>query len=128
MYGFYYLTGNSSAWLESYSLFNMNTSNFGPGTIALINQSGLIHPSPQALGIMMNSSWPIYATSASQIVFHLAAPFNYFLGTLVAFEGLIFDSQWLLDNGGFGTPTSFNPYFNQNPIPGTGPYEVTTVS
>jgi len=128
MYGFYFLSGNSSTWLESYSLFNMSTSNFGLGTIALINQSGLVHPSQQALGIMANSSWPIYAPSASQIVFHLAAPFNYFLGTLVAFEGLIFDSQWLLDNGGFGTSTSFNSYFNQHPIPGTGPYEVTTVS
>ncbi len=128
MYGFYYLSDNSSTWLESYSLFNMNSSNFGPATIALINQSGLINPSQQALSIMSNSSWPIYATSPSQIVFHLAAPFNYFPGTLVAFEGLIFDSQWLLDNGGFGTPTTFNSYFNQNPIPGTGPYMVTTVS
>jgi ABC-type transport system substrate-binding protein len=128
MYGFYYISGNSSAWLESYSLFNMSTSNFGPATIALINQSGLIHPAPQALAIMSNSSWPIYAPSASQIVFHLAAPFNFFPGTLVAFEGLIFDTQWLLDNGGFGTSTSYNTYFNQNPIPGTGPYEVKTVS
>jgi peptide/nickel transport system substrate-binding protein len=61
-------------------------------------------------------------------VFQLAAPFAYFPGTLVAFEGLVFDSQWLLDNGGFGTPTLFNSYFNQHPIPGTGPYEVTSVS
>jgi peptide/nickel transport system substrate-binding protein len=128
MYGFYYLSGNSSTWLESYGLFNMNSSNFGPATIALINQSGLINPSSQALAIMQNSSWPIYAPNANQIVFHLAAPFNYFPGTLVAFEGLIYDSQWLLDNGGFGNSTSFNSYFNQNPIPGTGPYEVTTVS
>ena len=128
MYGFYYLSDNSSTWLESYSLFNMNSSNFGPATIALINQSGLINPSQQALGIMSNSTWPIYAPSSSRIVFQLAAPFNYFPGTLVAFEGLIFDSQWLLDNGGFGNPTTFNSYFNQNPIPGTGPYMVTTVS
>jgi peptide/nickel transport system substrate-binding protein len=128
MYGFYYLSDNSSTWLESYDLFNMSASNFGNATIALINQSGLIHPSPQALSIMMNSSWPIYVVSPSQIVFQLAAPFNYFPGTLVAFEGLIFDSQWLLDNGGFGNPTTFNAYFNQHPIPGTGPYEVTTVS
>ena len=128
MYGFYYLSENSSTWLESYDLFNMSTSNFGNATIALINQSGLIHPSQPALNIMMNSSWPIYVTGPSQIVFQLQAPFSYFPGTLVAFEGLIFDSQWLLDNGGFGTPTSFNPYFNQHPIPGTGPYEVTAVS
>ncbi len=128
MYGFYYLSGNSSSWLESYTLFNMSTANFGPATIALINESGLIHPSQQALNIMMNSSWPIYVTSPGQIVFQLSAPFLYFPGTLVAFEGLIFDSQWLMDHGGFGTPTSMNSYFNQHPIPGTGPYEVTTVS
>ena len=128
MYGFYYLSGNSSTWLESYPLFNMNSSNFGAATVALINQSGLVHPSQASLNVMSNSSWPIYAPSANQIVFHLAAPFNYFPGTLVAFEGLIYDSQWLLDNGGFGTSTQFNTNFNQNPIPGTGPYEVTTVS
>ena len=128
MYGYYYLSSNSSTWLESYPLFNMSTSNFGPATIALINQSGLITPSQQALSIMMNSSWPIYVTSPSQIVFHLMAPFNYFPGTLVAYEGLVYDSQWLLDNGGFGTPTTFNPYFNQHPLLGTGPYMSSSVS
>ncbi len=128
MYGYYYLSSNSSTWLESYPLFNMTTVNFGPATIALINQSGLIAPSQQALGIMDNSSWPIYVTSPTQIVFQLMAPFNYFPGTLVAYEGLVFDSQWLLDNGGFGTPTDFNPNFNQNPIPGTGPYMMESMS
>jgi peptide/nickel transport system substrate-binding protein len=128
MYGLYYLTANSSAWLESYSLFNMSSSNFGPATIALINQSGLINPSQQALNIMMNSSWPIYVTSPYQIVFHMDSPFSYLPGTLLVNDGLLFDTQWLLDHGGFGNPTTFNSYFNQNPIPGTGPYVVTTVS
>jgi len=128
MYGLYYLTANSSAWLESYALFNMNTSDFGPATIALINQSGLINPSQQALAIMTNSSWPIYVTGPYQIVFHMDAPFSYLPGTLLVNDGLLFDTQWLLDHGGFGTPTTFNSYFNQNPIPGTGPYVVTTVS
>jgi peptide/nickel transport system substrate-binding protein len=41
---------------------------------------------------------------------------------------MLFDSQFVLDHGGFGTPSSFNNYFNQNPIPGTGPYKVTGVS
>src|SRR5208282_5969851 len=58
----------------------------------------------------------------------LIAPFNYFLGTLVVFQGLVFDTQWLLDNGGFGPPGTYNSYFNNNPIPGTGPYVVTSVS
>jgi len=129
MYGFYYLSGNSSGWLESYPLFDMSTSNFGPSTVALINSTGgLIRPSQEGLSIMMNRSWPIYVAAPMQIVFHLKAPFVYFLGTLVVFAGLIFDSQWMLDNGGLGTPTSVNTYFNQHPIPGTGPYLVTQVS
>jgi len=128
MYGIYYLSGNSSNWLESYNLFNMSNVKFGPATISEINQSGLINPSQQSLSLMMNSSWPIYVTGPYQIVFHLIAPFDYFPGTLVVFNGLIFDVQWLLQHGGFGTPTAFNSYFNQNPIPGTGPYIVTQVA
>ncbi len=128
MYGIYYLSGNSPNWLESYNLFNMSTVNFGPATITEINQSGLLNPSQQSLNLMMNSSWPIYVTGPYQIVFHLSAPFQYFPGTLVVFNGLIFDVQWLLQHGGFGTPTSFNSYFNQNPIPVTGPYIVTQVA
>ena len=38
------------------------------------------------------------------------------------------DMQYVFDHGGLGTPTAYNPYFNQNPIPGTGPYEITQVS
>jgi len=128
MYGFYYLSGNSSTWMISYYVFNMSTTNFGPATVALINQSGLINPSPQALSIMQNSSWPIYATGPSTIVFHLKAPFSYFPGVLCCFTGLIFDTQWVLNHGGFGTPTTINSYFNQNDIPGTGPYMVTGLS
>jgi len=128
MYGYYYLSGNGTSWLESYPVFDMSNVTFGAATIASINQSGLIHPSQQALAIMSNSSWPIYAPNATQIVFRLKAPFAYFPGTLVAFEGLIFDTQYLLDHGGFGLPTSFNSYFNQNPIPGTGPYVVSQVA
>jgi peptide/nickel transport system substrate-binding protein len=126
-YGFYYLSGNSSGWLESYPVFNMSTADFGPSTITLINQSGLIHPSQQALNVMMNTSWPIYVTGPYQIVFHLSAPFQWFPGTLVVYDGLMYDVQWLLDNGGFGSPASFNAYFNQHPIPGSGPYVVTQV-
>jgi hypothetical protein len=40
----------------------------------------------------------------------------------------MFDTQWLLDHGGFGTPVQMNTYFNQNPIPGTGPYVVSGFS
>ncbi|MDH2900166.1 MAG: ABC transporter substrate-binding protein [archaeon] len=127
-YGYYYLQANASNWWANYALFNMTNVNFGPGTISLVNASGVLNPSSQALAIMQNSSWPIYVTSQYQIVYHLDVPFQWFLGTLVSYQGLIFDSQWVLDHGGFGTPTSINSYFNNNPMPGTGPYVVTSVS
>jgi peptide/nickel transport system substrate-binding protein len=127
-YGFYYLSGNSSYWWENYNIFNMSSVNFGLSTVAAINASSLVNPSPAALAIMSNSAWPIYAPNANQIVFRLAHPFIWFPGTLVAFQGLIYDSQWMLDHGGFGTLTNVNSYFNQNPIPGSGPYKVTQVS
>jgi peptide/nickel transport system substrate-binding protein len=127
-YGFYYLSGNSSTWLESYDLFNMSNVDFGPSTIALMTQSGLNNPSTAVLNIMQNSAWPIYVTNSSQIVFNLQSPFLWFPGTLVVYDGLIYDVNYLLQNGGFGTPAAFNPAFNESPIPGTGPYVVTKVS
>lgn len=128
MYGFYYLSGNSSSFLESYNVFNFSNVTFGPTQIRMLNSSGLINPSSQALTMMQNTNWPIYVTNSSSIVFHLKSPFNYFLGTLVVYIGLVFDTQWLLDHGGFGTSSGYNPYFNQHPIPGTGPYVVAQVS
>jgi ABC-type transport system substrate-binding protein len=123
MYGFYYLSGNSSgSFFESYNIFDFSHVNFGPSTVSMINQSGLITPNNNAVAVMSNSAWPIYAPSSSQIVFHLKAPFRFFLGTLIVYVGLIFDTQWLLDHRGFGTPAAFNSYFNDHPIPGTGPY------
>ena len=128
MYGFYYLSGNSTGWLQSYTIFNMSPVNFGPATLALMAQSGLINPTPALLSIMSNSSWPIYVTGPYQIVFQLKAPFLWFLGTLVSYVGMTFDTQFVLNHGGFGTPVSFNSYFDTNPIPGTGPYMITGVS
>ena len=43
MYGFYYLAFNASSWMLSYNVFNMSAVRFGPATIALMNQSGLIN-------------------------------------------------------------------------------------
>ncbi len=128
MYGLYYISGNSSAWLESYDVMNMTTSRFGQSTVALLTQSGLANPSQQALKIMTDSSWPIYVTGPYQIAFHLKAPFVWFPGTLVSFDGLIFDSQFVLEHGGFGNSTGVNGYFGIHPIPGTGPYVVADLS
>ena len=127
MYGFYYLTGNTSGWAVGYNVFNMSNSDFGPATIALMTQSGLVNPNSQLMSIMTNSSWPIYVNGPYQIVFNLKAPFQYFPAMWVQFTGLIFDTQFLLEHGGFGTPAAYNTYFNSNPMPGTGPYMVTNV-
>lgn len=128
MYGFYYLSANESSFMYGYPILNMSDVNFGPATIALINQSGLINPNQQALSIMMNSSWPIYVTGPYSISFRLANPFQYFIGMVASEDGCIFDTQYVLDNGGFGTPASFSTFFNQNPIPGTGPYVFAGIS
>jgi peptide/nickel transport system substrate-binding protein len=123
----YYLSGNTSGWYQSYTVFNMNNVDFGPSTIALMNQSGLITPNAQLMSIMTNSSWPIYVTGPNTLVFHLQAPFLYFLGTFISYEGMSYDTQYVLTHGGFGTPVAVNPTFNDSPIPGTGPYIITAV-
>lgn len=129
MYNAYFLTDNSSAFLIGYEVFNTTNVNFGPATVAAINASGgVVNPSPAAQAIMMNTSWPIYVTNPYQIVFRLQAPFLYFVGLFVAYVGLIYDAQYVMDNGGVGTPTAVNSLFNQHPIPGTGPYMVTSMS
>src|SRR5208282_3157969 len=72
MYGFYYLSGNSSSsFFESYNVFNFTNVNFGPSSLTLLQQSGLTTPNAAALNMMSNQSWPIYVTSPDQIVFHL---------------------------------------------------------
>jgi peptide/nickel transport system substrate-binding protein len=128
MYAYYYLSANSSNWFMNYDLFNMSQVNFGPATITLLTQSGLVNPSQKALSLMMNSSWPIYVTGPYQIVFHLKSSFAYLAGTLVSLQGLMYDGQYVLTHGGFGTPTAINSVFNLSPIPGTGPYMVSGVS
>jgi ABC-type transport system substrate-binding protein len=127
-YGLYYLSANSSSWWNGYQFFDMSSVDFGPATLSLMTESGLVNPSENLLSIMENASWPIYVTSPNQIVFRLSTPFPWFTGTLIAYAGLVFDTQWVLSHGGFGTPGQINSLFNLNPIPGTGPYVVTKVS
>src|ERR1035438_1486868 len=129
LYGDYYLSGNSSGWAVGYSVFNMNNANFGPSTIALMSstKNQLISPNAQLMSIMTNKNWPIYVVNQNEIGFNLLGPFPYFPQMWVQFTGLIYDTQYVLNNGGFGTPVLFNPAFNSVPIPGTGPYTVTNV-
>jgi ABC-type transport system substrate-binding protein len=127
MYGLYYLSGNSPSFLNGYSVFDFSKVSFSPATIELMTQSGLINPTPDLLKIMTDSTWPIYVTGPNQIVFHLKSPFVWFPRILVGFVGLIFDTQYVLQHGGFGTPEEFNIEFNLHPMPGTGPYVLGAV-
>jgi len=128
-YAAYYLSGNASSWYNGYLVFNMNPVEFGPETIALMNESGgLNNPTPAAMAVMMNSSWPIYVVNPDTIAFQLMNPFPWFLGTLPSLIGQVYDINFVLDHGGFGTPTSINTYFNLIPIPGTGPYYISNVA
>ena len=126
MYVNYYMQGNATSFLSGYNVFyqNMATADFGLGTVALFpNSTALNDPSPSNLAIMENTSWPIYVTSPSTIVFHLGAPFAYF--PIVTMPYGIPDMGWMLDHGGIGSLTAPNPYFQSNSAPGTGPYMVT---
>jgi len=128
-WGEYYLSGNSSNWIEAYSFFNVSNVQFGPATENFLNSSGgLVNPNTQAIALMSNSSWPIYVNGPNQIIFRLEYPFQWFLGTMVGYGGYVPDMQYVLDHGGLGTAAAYNSNFATNPIPGTGPYVVTSVS
>lgn len=127
-YGFYQLSGNASTFMGGVDLFDVSQVNFGPQTVQMLTQADFANPSTDVLAIMQNKNWPIYVTDPYTIVFHLKSPFSFVLGLLVGFEGEMFDAKWVLQNGGFGSPGQINPYFNDHPIPGTGPYMMTQVS
>jgi len=92
-YGFYYLSANSSSWYNGYPLFNMTSVNFGPASIALLQNSGLSNPTGQAQAMMQNTSWPIYVVNQTTIAFQLMNSFNWFLGTFQAELGCMYDGQ-----------------------------------
>src|SRR5271157_4745906 len=113
---------NPLAFTVYQPLVTMNmTAEFQQGTVQFL-------PGLATWTVSPDGKTYTFSLKQNTIVFQLVAPFVWFPGTLVVYEGLIYDTQWLLQNGGFGTPTAFNSYFNQHPIPGTGPYVVTTVS
>jgi peptide/nickel transport system substrate-binding protein len=127
MYVWYYLTGNATTFFSGLPLFDVSNVKIGPATFDLIKAAGLANPTGEVLAMMQDKTWPIYTTGPYQIVFHMKAPFLHLNGILAGFLGLLFDCQWAMENGGFGTPAQFNSYFDDHPIPGTGPYVVTEV-
>jgi len=127
MYVWYYLTGNATTFFSGLPLFDVSNVKIGPATFDLIKAGGLANPTGQVLAMMEDKTWPIYTNGPYQIVFHMKAPFLHLNGILAGFLGLLFDCQWAMEHGGFGTPAQFNSYFDDHPIPGTGPYIVTEV-
>ena len=121
MYYWWYLSGNASSFWAGINLFNTSSIDVGPATFALINQSGIASPSQQVLSIMENSNLPIYVTGQYSINFRMIGPFLFLLNTLAGYEGIIFDSMYVLQHGGPGNPTTINSYFNTNPIPVQAP-------
>ena len=125
--GFYYLLGPT--FLGGLNLFDFSNVNFNTTQIALLQSSGLSNPTGAALAMMQNNAWPIYTAGPYQISFHFAHPFLFFNGVIGGGGdiGLIFDIQYVLNHGGFGTPVQINSYLDSNPAPGTGPYVVSQV-
>jgi len=127
-YILHYLAANLTTFWNSLSIFDFSNVNFGPSTLSLMSQSGLVNPSPQLVAIMSNSSWPVYAPNPSTLVWHMEYPYLWALNVIAGGElGFVFDPTYVMQHGGPGTASAINPYFNTNVIPGTGPYEVTQV-
>ena len=116
--------------MQSYPLFNFTGVNFGVSTDDMMNGTGIVNPSSQLLSVMQNSAWPISCSDANTLVLRVV-PFAYVPLVLVQYPGMIVDSQFIINNGGFGTPSSgFNPDFSDPSssalyVPGTGPYIMT---
>lgn len=126
MYNIYFSVFNSTFFFQYPQVFSTANVHFGPATIAILNSSGLSNPTPQALTIMTNSSWPIYTTDAHTIVFNMSVPFKDLLGVMNGLPGMMYDADYALKHGWpalYGSPAM--GYFASNPIPGTGPYMMT---
>jgi len=123
----YYLSGNFSSFWSLLPLFNLTAVNFGPATISLMSQSGMVTPSSQLISIMSNQSWPVYVNGPDTIVFRMVGPYVFFPNSFSFGVAEITDPTFVFQNGGPGTPSTPNSYFVNNPPPGTGPYMVTNV-
>ena len=62
MYGFYYLSAQQFVLPRVLQRLQHGACELRASSIALLNQSGLINPSPAALSMMENQNWPIYVT------------------------------------------------------------------
>ena len=128
MYADYYLSGNSSNWMTAYNVFNMSSVDFGLATLALLNQSGVVNPSAQGIALMSNSLVANLRSKCKPDSVPSRGSIPVVPANTGRFHGSLYDIQFVLDHGGYGTLPSVNPYFNLNPTPGTGPYMVSGVA
>ena len=127
MYGHYWMGGNETNFMYGLDLFDMSNVEYGPATVQTLTDGGIANPNAASKAIMENSDWPIHVVDEYTIEMNLKNPFNQdiFLAMLVGHQGMIYDAQYVFDNGGYGHAYDPNPYFDTNPIPGTGPYTIT---
>ena len=78
---------------------------------------------------MQNNSWPFSCPDAHTLVVNLKGPFAFTPLVFSQFASVMTDSQFIINNGGFGTPASGpNSAFDNIISPGTGPYIMTKYS
>ncbi len=125
-YSVWWDEGNASNFMTGYPIFNFSNVNFGLSIVDMMNGTGIVKPSPQFLSIMENNKWPFSCPNPSTLVVNLKAPFAFTPLVFAQFAGVMVDSQFIVNNGGFGTPaTGYNPTFDTLISPGTGPYIMT---
>lgn len=112
--------------MTGYPIFNFSNVNFGVSIVDMMNGTGIVNPSSQLLSIMQNNAWPFSCPGPYTLVVNLKAPFAFTPLVFSQFAGVMVDSQFIINNGGFGTPaTGYNPYFDNVITPGTGPYIIS---
>jgi peptide/nickel transport system substrate-binding protein len=126
-----YISGNGSNILaDGQNVFNSGAFDFGPSTLALLASTNLNSPDSSALAVMENSSQAIYVTGPYSLVFQFSNPYSakFFLALASSGQYTLWDVQYVLQNGGVGTPGNPNTAFDTTPVPGTGPYMMTSIS
>jgi peptide/nickel transport system substrate-binding protein len=126
-YNVHYGQSNASNFFNGYAIFNFSNVNFGPSIIDMMNGTGIVNPSGQLLALMQNDSWPFSCMNSSTLVVNLKTAFAFTPLVFAQFAGVMVDSQFIINHGGFGFFPG-NPVFETLITPGTGPYIMTQYS
>ena len=128
-YNVWWAEDNASNFMTGYPIFNFSNVNFGASIVDMMNGTAIVNPSGPLLTLMQNNSWPFSCQNPYTLIVNLKAPFAFTPLVFAQFAGVMVDSQFIINNGGFGNPVSgYNPYFDDVITPGTGPYIITQYS